>query len=214
MTPEGQDRLGGQEGPQFRSALGRAGRERRVCGGWGVKEGSRPGMSVWVGAAKRRTLGSGVSPVGCLMVGVAGGRQEGSRAGAAAGGAAAPGGRRLGVRHGVWGCLAGVGIFWGWGCQEHEGPSPGAQRSSRAGGQRSLPLTSLLAAPQMASAARVRGEAQHARHPECLHGPGAAPHRAAGHLRQGEPPVVLPQPPRQAFSLELGLSRGQCAVLE
>ena len=115
--------------------------------GWGDKEGPRlvpghlwdvPRESVWVWVTEKRTPSFGVSPVGCLMVGVAGGRQEGTGVGAATGGAAAPGSVGSGDSVGFGGAWQAWGISWGWGCQEqvslHEGPSPGAQRSPVARG--------------------------------------------------------------------------------
>lgn len=94
---------------------------------------------------------------------------------------------------GTWGCKFGVSPLrgdgsevspedWGlWRCEE--GPQ----------------LRGDPAAPQVASAARERGEAQHARHPQRCRRPGAAPHRAARQPRQGEPRVAgghpaLPSP--------------------
>lgn len=75
---------------------------------WDVSRGS-----AWIGVMEKRTPGFGLSPVGCLTVGVAGGRQEGSGVGAAVGGAAAPGSAgsedSVGFR-GVWQTW---GISWG-----------------------------------------------------------------------------------------------------
>lgn len=60
---------------------------------------------MWAGVMEKRTPSFGVSPVGCLTVGVARGQWG------CLGWSCCPRECRLKGRHGVWGCLAGLGHF-------------------------------------------------------------------------------------------------------